>query len=35
MEEAAMDMDGGAPSTPIEPGESTVSMSVQVTYYIE
>ncbi|MEZ5334810.1 MAG: SIMPL domain-containing protein [Methanolobus sp.] len=27
-------MDEGAPSTPISPGESTVSMSVQVTYYI-
>ncbi|KKG11379.1 SIMPL domain-containing protein [Methanosarcina sp. 2.H.A.1B.4] len=25
----------GAVSTPIQPGESTVSMSVQVTYYIE
>ena len=25
----------GAVSTPIEPGESTVSMSVQVTYYIK
>ncbi|MHC1755902.1 MAG: SIMPL domain-containing protein [Methanosarcina sp.] len=25
----------GAGSTPIQPGESTVSMSVQVTYYIE
>lgn len=25
----------GAESTPIQPGESTVSMSVQVTYYIE
>ena len=33
MEEAAMD--AGGVSTPIEPGESTVSMSVQVTYYIE
>ncbi|WMW22255.1 SIMPL domain-containing protein [Methanolobus mangrovi] len=33
MEEAAMD--AGGISTPIEPGESTVSMSVQVTYYIE
>lgn len=32
MEEAAMDE--GAPSTPIQPGESTVSMSVEVTYYI-
>ncbi|WP_319508398.1 SIMPL domain-containing protein [uncultured Methanolobus sp.] len=32
MEEAAMD--GAGISTPIEPGESTVSMSVQVTYYI-
>ncbi|SFM91001.1 SIMPL domain-containing protein [Methanolobus profundi] len=32
VEEAAMD-EGGV-STPIEPGESTVSMSVQVTYYI-
>ncbi|MDK2940100.1 MAG: uncharacterized protein PWQ51_2265 [Methanolobus sp.] len=31
VEEAAME---GAPSTPIEPGESTVSMSVHVTYYI-
>ena len=27
--------DSGAVSTPIQPGESTVSMSVQVTYYIE
>ncbi|WP_440946135.1 SIMPL domain-containing protein [Methanosarcina sp. T3] len=27
--------DSGAGSTPIQPGESTVSMSVQVTYYIE
>ncbi|AFV23376.1 outer membrane protein [Methanolobus psychrophilus R15] len=26
--------DSGAGSTPIQPGESTVSMSVQVTYYI-
>lgn len=33
-EEAAMDSATGAVSTPIEPGESTVSMSVQVTYYI-
>ena len=32
MEEAAMD--GAGVSTPIEPGQSTVSMSVQVTYYI-
>jgi uncharacterized protein YggE len=31
MEEKAT----GAVSTPIQPGESTVSMSVQVTYYIE
>lgn len=31
MEEQA----SGAVSTPIQPGESTVSMSVQVTYYIE
>jgi uncharacterized protein YggE len=31
MEEKA----AGAVSTPIQPGESTVSMSVQVTYYIE
>lgn len=31
MEEKA----SGAASTPIQPGESTVSMSVQVTYYIE
>jgi uncharacterized protein YggE len=31
MEEKA----SGAVSTPIQPGESTVSMSVQVTYYIE
>lgn len=31
MEETA----SGAVSTPIQPGESTVSMSVQVTYYIE
>lgn len=28
-------MESGAGSTPIQPGESTVSMSVQVTYYIE
>lgn len=34
MDDAALEMDGGAPVTPIEPGESTVSMSVQVTYYI-
>ncbi|MDK2826303.1 hypothetical protein SAMN04488589_2785 [Methanolobus vulcani] len=27
-------MDAGGVSTPVEPGESTVSMSVQVTYYI-
>jgi uncharacterized protein YggE len=27
--------DSGAVSTPVQPGESTVSMSVQVTYYIE
>jgi uncharacterized protein YggE len=26
--------DSAAGSTPIQPGESTVSMSVQVTYYI-
>ncbi|MCC7575234.1 MAG: SIMPL domain-containing protein [Methanomethylovorans sp.] len=32
--EAAMDAGAGSVSTPIEPGESTVSMSVQVTYYI-
>ncbi|WP_292468956.1 SIMPL domain-containing protein [Methanolobus sp.] len=32
VEEAAMDT--GGVSTPIQPGESTVSMSVQVTYYI-
>ncbi|TQD23812.1 SIMPL domain-containing protein [Methanolobus vulcani] len=32
VEEAAMD--AGGISTPIEPGESTVSMSVDVTYYI-
>ncbi len=32
--EAAMDTGAGKVSTPIEPGESTVSMSVQVTYYI-
>ncbi|QLC50596.1 SIMPL domain-containing protein [Methanolobus zinderi] len=30
----AVPMEDGAASTPIEPGESTVSMSVQVTYYI-
>ncbi|MBP1908239.1 SIMPL domain-containing protein [Methanolobus bombayensis] len=35
MEEAAVEMDEEKPATPIEPGESTVSMSVQVTYYIE
>jgi hypothetical protein len=33
VEEEAME--AGGVSTPIEPGESTVSMSVQVTYYIE
>ncbi|MBN2110815.1 MAG: SIMPL domain-containing protein [Methanosarcinaceae archaeon] len=33
MEEEAA-IDSGAVPTPIEPGESTVSMSVQVTYYI-
>ncbi|HML27126.1 MAG TPA: SIMPL domain-containing protein [Methanomethylovorans sp.] len=32
--EEAMDAAAGSVSTPIEPGESTVSMSVQVTYYI-
>lgn len=32
--ETAMDAAAGSVSTPIEPGESTVSMSVQVTYYI-
>ncbi|WP_342305876.1 SIMPL domain-containing protein [Methanolobus sp. ZRKC5] len=34
MADTAMEMDEEAPATPIEPGESTVSMSVQVTYYI-
>ncbi|MBC7086120.1 MAG: SIMPL domain-containing protein [Methanomethylovorans sp.] len=32
--EAAMDAGAGQVSTPIEPGESTISMSIQVTYYI-
>lgn len=32
--EAAADAASGPAATPIEPGESTVSMSVQVTYYI-
>jgi hypothetical protein len=32
--EAPKDAAAGSVSTPIEPGESTVSMSVQVTYYI-
>lgn len=29
------DTASGAASTPVQPGESTVSMSIQVTYYIE
>lgn len=32
---ATAEKDMGAGSTPVQPGESTVSMSVQVTYYIE
>ncbi|WP_340819006.1 SIMPL domain-containing protein [Methanolobus sp. WCC4] len=32
--DAAMEMEEAGVSTPIQPGESTVSMSVQVTYYI-
>ncbi len=32
---ATTEKGSGAVSTPIQPGESTVSMSVQVTYYIE
>jgi uncharacterized protein YggE len=32
--EAAADAAAGSVATPIEPGESTVSISVQVTYYI-
>ena len=32
---ATAEKGSGAVSTPIQPGESTVSMSVQVTYYIE
>jgi uncharacterized protein YggE len=33
--ETPTEVAAGAVSTPIQPGESTVSMSVQVTYYIE
>ena len=32
---ATAEKGSGAASTPIQPGESTISMSVQVTYYIE